>query len=170
MAAPTFQLSESNTVSQTVTDNTPQIAYASVDSASTSGLSAANPIVQGNNAFEKWNRLKVTGVAPNSLSTFGYYFSSTAPTDSASSSATLTLNYSATAAPTFATPVSSASSVATTNSSTNTSAPGQSITAPSNTLNAYSSYMVTQLKTTGSAAGGNCIFASPELTVQYTWS
>jgi hypothetical protein len=30
--------------------------------------------------------------------------------------------------------------------------------------------MVTQLKTTGSAAGGNCIFASPELTVQYTWS
>jgi hypothetical protein len=161
-------LSETNTAGATVTDNVPQIAFASVDSASTSSLSAANPIAVGNNSYEKYNRLKVTGVAPNSLSAFGIYFSATAPTDGGGSSTYITPKFGVNA--TFATPVATASSVATTACSTQTSAPGTSFTAPANTLNAYSAYTVQQLQTGASASGGNVTFPSPWTSYGYTWS
>jgi hypothetical protein len=170
MAAPTFQLSESNGSGATVTDNIPQIAYASVDSASSSSLSSSNPITAGNNSYEKYNRVKCTGAAPNSIGSFGFYYSSTAPQDSAGSSSTVSLYYDAASNPSFATPVATTSSVATSNTTGNTSSPGQSLNAPANSSGSYSGYMVTQFRSTSGAAGGNCTFASPELTIGYVWS
>ena len=168
LAAPTFSFSETNGAGATVTDGIPIIAFASVDSYSTSALPAASPIVQGNNSFEKYNRLKLTSVAPNGLSSFGVYFSATAPTDAGSSSATVTVKFAAN--PTYAQPVATTSSVCTTAASTDTSSPGTTITAPANTVNSYSGYFAQQLQTTSGAQGGSAIFPSPWTYVGYTWS
>jgi len=169
VAAPTFQLSETNGASSgTVTDNVPQVAYASVDSASTSGLSGSNPIAAGNNSYEKYNRWKLTGVAPNSISAGYVWFNATAPTDSGGSSANLTYKYGVTN--TYTQPVATTSTVATTNTTTDTATGTQAFTAPANTLNAYSQYLVTQLQVGSGAAGGNCTFQSAAITFGYTWA
>jgi hypothetical protein len=44
------------------------------------------------------------------------------------------------------------------------------VTAPANTVNAYSGYVTEQLQTNSSAAGGPCVFSSPYRAFQYTWS
>jgi hypothetical protein len=168
MSAPTFVFSETNGSGATVTDNVPQIAFASVDSPSTTGLSAANPIQAGSSSYEKYERLKVTGVAPNSLSNFGVYFPGSAPTDSGGSSSTVADYFKANA--TYAQPVMTVSTVATTSVATDTVAPGTSITAPANTLNSYSGYVALQFQSTSSAAGGNAIFSANFFSIQYSWS
>lgn len=167
MASPTFQINESNGAGQTVTANVPQTAFASVDSASTSGLSAANPIPQGQNSYEKWSRVAVTGVAPTAINSLSVYFPGSAVTDNSGSSATVMLKFGVNAS--YATPVNTASSVATTVASTVNSAPGTTVTAPANTVGALSGYVVEQLLSNGSAAGGPCVFASPYRAFQYTW-
>lgn len=170
MAAPTFQFSETNGAGATVTDNiTAGVVFASIDANSnTSNLATTNPITAGGNSFEKWFRMKVTGVADNSLSAFGVWFSSTAPTDSGGSSAHLSMYFATNHV--YATPVSTVSTIATTLCSTDTSSPGTSFTAPANTLNAYSGYIIQQLQTNASSTGGNVSFASPWMTCGYTYS
>lgn len=167
MAAPTFNIAESNTATPVIT-NVTSIAHASVDAASSGTLSAANPITQGQNGFEKWERLQTATVATNAISSTSVYFNATAPTDSGASSATITKYFAVNS--TFATPTAVTSTVATTLCSGVTSGPGTSFTPPANTALAYSGYVVQQLRTTSSAAGGNCVFASPDTTFQYTWS
>lgn len=169
MAAPTFQWSETNGSGAVVTDNqTNGVVFASLDANSnTASLATADPITAGNNSFEKWWRMKVTGVASNSLSAFGVYFGA-APTDQGGSSATITMKFGVNGA--YATPTAAASTVATTACSTDTAAPGTSFTAPANTLNAYSGYITQQMLTTGAATGGNVTFPSPWMTVQYTYN
>jgi len=167
MAAPTLVLSETNTSAATVTDNVPQISFASVDAASTAGLSAANPISSGSNSFEKWNRVAVTAVAPNSISQMSAYFSGN-PIDGGGSATNLPIKYAVNAA--FATPVAAASTVATSAVSGNTSAPGATLTAPANTVGARSGYVTMQMQTAAGASGGNAVFGAPFLSISYTWS
>lgn len=168
MAAPTFQLSESNGSGPTVTDNTTSIVYASADSNSnTSNLATNSPITAGNNSYEKWNRLKVTGAADNSLSAFGVWWNSTAPKDSGNNNIT---NFYFATNHAYATPVATTSTIATTQTSTVTSSPGTSLTAPSNSVSSYSAYFISQLDPGGGAVGGNVSFASPAVSVGYTYS
>ena len=170
MAAPTLVFSEKNGGSGgTGTDSITTVNFASIDQASnTGGLLTNYPIAAGANSYEKYNAMKVTGAATNTLSAFGIYFSATAPTDGGGSSATLTMKYGVTA--TYAAPVASTSSVATTLCSATTSAPGTTFTAPANTVGSYSGFFVEQLIVSGSATGGNVTFPGSWGTVQYTYS
>jgi hypothetical protein len=170
MPAPVFQWSESNGATPTVTDNqTNGVVFASADSNSnTSNLATTNPITAGNNSYEKWWRMKITSVADNGVSSFGVYFSSTAPTDSGSSSAHLAMYFATNHS--YVQPVATVSTIATTLCSTVTSGPGTSFTAPANTANSYSGYIIQQLQVSSSATGGNCTFASPWMTAAYTYN
>ena len=170
MPAPTLVFSEQNGASTgTPTDGLTVINFASIDEPSnTSGLLVNYPIVAGTNSFEKYWRMKVTGVASNTLSSFGVYFSATAPVDGAMSSATLTMYFGVTA--TYTPPVATTSTVATTLCSTVTSGPGTTFVAPANTLNAYSGYFVQQLDVMSSATGGNVTYPSVWGQATYVYS
>lgn len=171
MPAPAFGLSETNgSGSGTVTDSLSSIVFASQDANSgTSGLATNHPITAGSNSYEKYTRLKVTTAASNSLSAFGVYFSSTAPTDQASVSTYLTSYYATNAS--YTAPVATASSVATSLCSSDTTSGGAtSLTAPSNTVNSYSGYFIQQLQTGSSATGGNVNYPSPWVSIGYTYS
>lgn len=171
MAAPTFTLSEQNgSGAGSVTDTITSIVFASADlNSNTGSLATGHPITAGNNSYEKYNKLKVTGTASNSLSAFGAYFSSTAPTDQASSSSFITMYFSTNAS--YVAPVATVSSVATTLCSTVTTSGGAtSLTYPANSVNAYSGYITQQMQTASGATGGNVTFASPWLNVGYTYS
>jgi len=168
MAAPTFQFSETNTVSVTVTDNVTSLAYASVDNNSNvSNLSINNPITAGNNSYEKYWRMKVTGVASNSLSAFGVWWGAD-PTDQASVTTYLKWYFATNAL--FVTPVATVSTVATTRTNTDASSPGTSFTAPANTVSAYSAYIISQLQTLSSATGGNVTWPGTAATFGYVYS
>jgi hypothetical protein len=167
MSAPTFTLFERNgSGSGTLTNSVTTVAYASTDTASTSSLSAANPVAQSANSYEKYNGLQVASVATNAISALSVYFNSTAPTDSGSTA--LPIKYGVTT--TYTAPVATTSSVATTATTSTTSAPGTTMTAPSNTVSSNSGYLVSQAQVGSSAAGGNAIFPSPFIYFQYTWS
>jgi hypothetical protein len=170
MAAPTLVFSEKNgSGSGTFTDNISTVNFASIDNASnTGGLLTNYPIAAGSNSYEKYNAMKVTGAATNTLSAFGIYFSATAPTDGGGSSTYLTMKFGVTV--TYTAPVATTSTVATTTCSTVTTAPGTTFTAPSNTVGSYSGYFVEQLQVGSSATGGNCTFPGSWGTVQYTYS
>ena len=171
MPAPTLVFSEQNgSGAGSATDGITAVNFASTDAPSnTSGLLVDFPILTGTDSFEKYMRVKVTGAASSTLSGFSIYFSPTAPTDGASASSTLHMKYGMTA--TFAAPVASASTVATTLCSTNTTSPGTAFTAdPANTVGAYSSYFVQQLQVDSDATGGSVSWASPWLTVPYSYS
>lgn len=168
MAAPTFTLFERNGASAgTLTASVTQIAYAAVDTASTGALSAANPINQSANSFEKYSGLQVATIAPTAISAMSFFFSPTAPTDSAA--VALPIKYVGTA--TYVAPVSTASTVATLATTTNTTLSGATaMTPPANTAASNSSYAVTQVQAGASAAGSAAIFPSPFITFSYTWS
>lgn len=167
MSAPTFQIDETNGAGATVTGNVPSTQFASTDTASASSVSQNNPVAQGSNSFEKWQRVKVTGVATTAIISLSVYYPGTQVEDNAGSTSTVSLKFGVNG--TYATPTASSSSVATTAATSATSAPGTTVNAPANTVNAYSGYVTEQLQTTGSAAGGPCIFSSPYRTFQYVW-
>ena len=167
MAAPTFSLSERNgAAAGTLTNSVPTIAYAAIDAASTTGLSAANGIAQNANSFEKYNALQVASVATNTISAVSVYFNPTAPTDSGATA--LPIKFGVT--PTYAAPVATTSTAATTATTSVTTAPGTTVTAPANTVGANSAYIVTQAQVGPTAAGGNAIFPAAFMNVQYSWS
>jgi hypothetical protein len=171
MAAPTFVFSEQNgSGAGTATDGIAAVVFASTDANSnTSGLTANYPIPTGTNSFEKYLRVKVTGAATNTLSAFSIYFSATAPTDGAGSASTLSVKYGMTN--TYAAPVATASTVATTLCSTDTTSPGTAFTTdPANTVGAYSSYFVQQLLVASNATGGGITWPSPWATLPYSYS
>jgi hypothetical protein len=171
MAAPTLVFSETNGASGSpaFADGISAINYASADLASnTANILQNNPVAAGTNSFEKYNRLKVTVAATNSLSAFSVYFSATAPQDGGGTAATLTFKYGTPGA--YATPTNATSTVATTLCSTQTSAPGATITAPTNTVGQYSGYFATQMQVAANATGGNCVFPAAWVTAQYTYS
>ena len=167
MSAPTFTTFERNgATTGTLTNSVPQIAYAAIDAASTGALSAANAIPQNTNSAEKYNGLQVVTPATNTISSLSAYFSATAPTDSGA--VALPVFYGATA--TYTQPVVATSTVATLATTSNTAAPGVTMTPPANTAASNSSYIVTQTRVGAAAAGGTAVFPSPFLTLQFQWS
>jgi hypothetical protein len=172
MAAPTFVLSETNGAG-TVTDGIGTITFASVDqNSNVANLATTYPVTVPSTgtaySFEKYNRLKVTGAASNSLSAFGVYFSATAPTDSSGVTTFITPNFGAT--PTYAAPVNTVSTVATSACSATTAAPGTALVAPTNAIGSYSSFFVQQLAIGSGAIGGNTIWPATWWTIQYSYS
>lgn len=166
LSAPTFQVSESNGATPTVTDNVPSTQFAATDTASASNVALNNPIAAGANSYEKWQRFKLTGVATTGIISTSVYYGA-AVEDNAASTSTVNLMFAV--GHSYVTPVATSSSIATTNANTVTSAPGTTITAQANTLNSYSPYVTEQIQLTGSAAGGPLIFASPYRTFQVVW-
>lgn len=107
----------------------------------------ANPITAGNRSYEKWLKARVDAAPDNSVSNFKFWTDGTVQTET-------TLYVGTTA--TGATPVSTSSSVATTDATTYTS--GSKLTWHSGSLTGIgdaTDYLVLQLSTTASAAAGN---------------
>jgi len=106
-----------------------------------------NPITAGNRSYEKWLKARVDVAPDNGVANFKFW------TDGSVDSET-TLYVGTTA--TGVTPVSSASSVATTDATTYTS--GSKLTWHAGTLTGVgdlTQYLVLQLATTGSASAGD---------------
>jgi len=170
---PAFVWSETNTVAAVTTDNIVQLVFAATDqNSNTANLGPTSPVVVPQvgsvYSFEKYLRLKVTQVASNSLSAFGIYFAAFPPEDAGLATASLNLYYGTTAS--YATPLNTASLVATTLCATNITQPGASITTPANTIGAYSSYVVQQFKATAGALGGNTVWPTPWVLLSYIYS
>lgn len=107
----------------------------------------ANPIVAGNNSFEKWLKLRIDVAPDNQITNILVWGDGTVD-------ANTTLYYGTTA--TGATPVDTASTVATTDFTTATS--GAKATWDSGTYTTtglINNFLVLQLQTTASAAAGN---------------
>ena len=147
-----FQFSESNTSSQTVTDGISNVNFGSVDAPNITP--ASYPITAGTNSYEKWIRGHFYG-SYSSVSNLKFYMSAgTYVTGETIMAAANTA---------FATPVNTTSVVATSpvptslGSALTPTAPGAS---PS-----YSGYIIMQLQTTGSTPPGNV--NTKTFTLQY---
>jgi len=166
MPVPSFVLSETNGGGAVATDSIAQIVFAAVDlNSNTTNLAVLYPLVVPFSgvvpvySFEKMLRLKVTQVASNSLSAFGIYFSPFPPQDAGLATANVAAYYGVPSG--YTAPVSTASVIATTLSSTNISQPGAAITAPANAIGAYSGYWTQQIKASVGALGGNMLWGNP---------
>lgn len=166
MPAATVEISESNTVSETVTDGISNINLGNNDSANL--VTATYPITAGANSYEKWVRFHVSamGSATKVDNLRVYAPGATFPVSVGTyllTSAT-TSGYSA---PTFATPVTTTSSSATNNIAT--SAPGSANLGIGGSLSGsfaapgYSDYCVLQLQTNASDT------ASSSVTVRFRY-
>lgn len=150
--AASFQFSESNGPTPTVTDGVTSINFGNVDSPNI--VPASHPVTAGANSYEKWIRGKFYGVY-SSVSNLKFYMSVGAYVTGEQIMAAVNA--------TFATPVATTSIVATNpiptllGSALAPTAPGAS---PS-----YSGYMTLQLQTTGSTPPGNV--NTKTLTLQY---
>lgn len=124
------------------------IDFISADNATnSSGNRTSNPIVAGNNSYEKWLKARVDAAPDNSVGNFKFW------TDGGVAANT-TLYAGVTA--TGATPTASNSSVATTDATTYVS--GSKLTWHAGTLTTIgdlTDYLVLQLRTSASATQGN---------------
>jgi hypothetical protein len=142
MMAASFQFSESNGATPTVTDGVTSINFGNADSPNI--LPASNPVTAGANSFEKWIRGHFYGTY-NSISNLKFYMQSGTYVTGEGIVAAVNA--------TFATPVATTSIVATSPVPTTLgtaiapTAPGAS---PS-----YSGYITLQLQTTSSTPPGN---------------
>lgn len=170
MALPTLVFSEVNgSGAGTPTDNIAAVNFASQDLQSgTSALLINYPVPTGLNSMEKYNCMKVVTPSANTLSAFTIYFASTQPVDGAGVASTLHMKFGIT--PTYAQPVATTSTVATTLCSTNTTTPGVSFAAPANTAGAYSGYFVQQMQVDAGAIGGNAVFPATWLVCSFVYS
>lgn len=137
-----FQFSESNGVTPTVTDGVTSINFGNVDSPNI--VPASHPVTAGNNSYEKWVRGHFYGTY-NAVSNLKFYLSAGAYVTGEQIMAAVNAS--------FATPVATTSAVATSPVPTSLgtalapTAPGSS---PS-----YSGYITLQLQTTSSTPPGN---------------
>jgi hypothetical protein len=142
MMAASFEISESNGATPTVTDGITSINFGNVDSPNI--VPASHPVTAGNNSYEKWVRGHFYGTY-NSISNLKFYMS--VGTYVTGEGIVAAVNA------TFATPVATTSIVATSpvpvllGSALVPTAPGASP--------AYSGYITLQLQTTSSTPPGN---------------
>ena len=142
----TFEWSESNGASETVTDNISNLNFGSNDSANITP--ATYPIVAGNNSYEKYIRAKFSGTFTE-ISNMKFWKSAGAYKTGEAIKAAANVAYS--------TPTSSTSSVATSNVpeseasalSIQSSGGTSTITSPG-----YTKYICLQLQTTSSTPAG----------------
>ncbi len=144
--AATFEWSESNGASETVTDNISNLNFGSTDSPNLTP--STYPIVAGNNSYEKYIRAKFSGTFTE-ISNMKFWKSAGAYKTGEAIKAAANVSYS--------TPTSSTSSVATsdvpeseaTALSIQSSAGTSTITSPG-----YTKYICLQLQTTSSTPAG----------------
>jgi hypothetical protein len=150
--AASFEFSESNGATPTVTDGVTSINFGNVDSPNI--VPASHPVTAGNNSYEKWVRGHFYGTY-NSISNLKFYMS--IGTYVTGEGIVAAVNA------TFATPVATTSIVATSPIPTSL---GTAIvpTAPGASP-AYSGYITMQLQTTSSTPPGNV--NQKTLTLQY---
>ena len=147
-----FQFSESNGVTPTVTDGVSNINFGNTDASNITP--ASNPITAGTNSYEKWERGHFYG-SYSSVSNLKFYMSAGSYVTGEQIVAAVNAS--------FATPVNTTSIVATLaiptvlGSALSPSSPGAS---PS-----YSGYITMQLQTTGSTPPGNV--NTKTFTLQY---
>lgn len=170
MPPPVVQIDEANTSGQTITNNVGSlIAFASVDQPSnTANLAQNNPILVGNNSFEKWMRARVSVAAPNNIGNLTVGWSGSAPTDSGSSSTNVVVKYGVNHAFPGGGPTNSTSTVAT---NTTVGVSGIGVTGSLvNTVGSVSNYWTQQLQTSPGAAGSDMIFPVPYFSLDLVWS
>ena len=150
----TFELSESNGATETVTDGITNLNYGSTDAPNLDP--ATYPITAGQNSYEKWVRCHFTGTF-NKIDNIRIWMS--AGTLVTGESILTNLTTSGYTAATYATPTTSTSTVAT--NAMPTSEPssanlgiGGSLTG-SLTAAGYSDYWVSQTQTTTAASPGD---------------
>jgi len=137
----TFRWSESNTVSETVTDTLSNVNFGNADSPNLTP--ASNPIAAGQNSFEKWVRGKFSG-AFTSIANLRFWKSAGSYVTGESIKAAVNA--------TFGTPVSTTSAVATVAvpvTEGTALVPTAPVTNPD-----YSGYITMQLQTTVSTPPG----------------
>jgi len=153
--AATVEIDEANTVSETLTHNITNTNMGSTDTVNLDPV--ANPIIPGNNSFEKYQKVHVTAMGGSSkIDNLQIW-----RTGALGANATHLTNARTSAyggAPTFATPTASASSAATqTMPSADPAAANLGIggsLSGSLTGTGSSDYLVHQIQTTGSATAG----------------
>ena len=124
------------------------IDFISADNATNSLVNRqANPITAGNNSYEKWLKLNVTGAPDNAVTNFLYWTDGTVDAN--------TTLYAGTTA-TGVTPAATNSTIATTDATTLTSGGKGTWTAGTiTTTGTIDRFLVLQLRTTASATAGN---------------
>ena len=137
----TFQWTESNGAGETVTLGISNVNFGNVDQPNITP--SANPIAAGNNSYEKWIRGKFSGSFTSNANLRFWKSAGTYVTGE---------SIKAAANATYATPVSSTSSVATSNVPT-TEGTALAPTAPSTNPD-FSGYVTMQAQTTGSTPPG----------------
>jgi hypothetical protein len=154
--AATVQIDESNGVSQTVTANITNTNMGSTDAANLDPV--ANPVTPGNNTYEKWQRFNVTSMGGSSkIDNLRVWRTGALGANATHLTNARTSSYGGAA--TYATPVATASSVAT--QTMPSSEPGSanvgiggSLTG-NRTTTGFSDYLVHQIQTTASATAGS---------------
>ena len=151
----TVRINEANGAGQTVTTNITNSNMGSIDAAALDPV--ANPIVAGQNSFEKWQRIEVVSMdGTSAVRNLKIWRTGALGANATHLTNARTTSYGG--APTYATPTQSASTVAT--QTMPTSEPGTAnlgiggsltgaIVAPGS-----SDYLVHQIQTTGAATAG----------------
>lgn len=158
MFAATVEIDEANGAGQTLTHSITNSNMGSTDTVNLDPV--ANPVVPGNNTYEKWQKIHVTAMGGSSkIDNLQVWHTSALGANATHLTNARTTSYGG--APTYATPVATASAVATqTMPSSDPAAAnlgiGGSLTG-SLTATGSSDYLVHQIQTTGSAtAGATC--------------
>ena len=166
MAAATIVISETNGSGETVTSNISSVNFGSADSVNLTA--SAYPITPGNNSFEKYIRLQISAMGDatqiDNIQVYAPSASFPVGTGTFLKSNLVTSGYSAA---TYAAPVATTSTVATTNSST--TVPGSANIGIASSLTGaltsagYSDYIVLQIQTHASDTAGTTI------TLRFQW-
>lgn len=154
--AATVEICESNGAGETITHNITNSNMGSTDAAALDPV--ANPVVPGNNTYEKWQRFHVTALGGSSkIDNLKVWRTSALGANATHLTNARTSAYGGAA--TYATPTAASSSTAT--QAMPTATPGTANLGIAGSLSGsltgtgYSDYLVHQIQTTGSAIAGS---------------
>ena len=158
--AATVEISESNTVSETVTNGITNVNFGSADAPNLNNV--ANPIVAGGNSYEKWLRFHLIALAgSNQVDNFKVWISDLGLGLKQGESFKTSLKSQQYVAPSFQTPVNTVSVVAVEDMPLseptigNNVGIGGSLMGTIDSDDQYSDYFVIQLQTTAQTPSGN---------------
>lgn len=153
--AATVEISETNTVSVTVTDGITNSNMGTSDSANLDPV--ANPVTAGNNTYEKYQRVHVSAMGgSSSIQNLQVWRSGALGGSATHKTNARTTSYAGAAS--FATPVTTASSYTQTMPTSNPGAANLGIggsLSGSRTTTGYSDYLVHQIQTNGADTAGS---------------
>ncbi len=161
----TVTIAESNGATPTVTNSVTNLNMGSIDAVNLAF--ASNPIVAGNNGFDKWTRIYLSDKGTsNTIDNFQVWMTPAPSTTGITYFSNVTTTGPGGTGQAFVTPVSANSTVATI--AQKTVDPAANNLAPSaglSTAGSYSEYCVFQVRSTGSSPPGNL----PQKTFHYQY-